>query len=113
MIQISFNSNDGKLLSSTDERAEIERKGTGYEWVVLSVTTVGALIASIQESALLISLPNMMSSLNMSFLTVMWVLLTYLLITTVMVPIFGRMSDMFGRKRLMFLAMECSLSAPC
>ncbi len=45
MIQISFNSNDGKLLSSTDERAEIERKGTGYEWVVLSVTTVGALIS--------------------------------------------------------------------
>ncbi len=39
----------------------------------------------------------------MSFLTVMWVLLTYLLITTVMVPIFGRMSDMFGRKRFYVL----------
>ena len=37
------------------------------------------------------------------FLTVMWVLLSYLLITTVMVPIFGRLSDMFGRKRFYVL----------
>lgn len=67
------------------------KKERGYEWVVLSVTTVGVLLASIQESALLISLPDMMNSLHMSFLTVMWVLLSYLLITTVMVPIFGRL----------------------
>ncbi|MGD0818824.1 MAG: MFS transporter, partial [Methanomassiliicoccales archaeon] len=78
-------------------------KVKGYEWVVLSVTTVGVLLASIQESALLISLPDMMSDLHMEFLTVMWVLLSYLLITTVMVPIFGRLSDMFGRKRFYVL----------
>jgi EmrB/QacA subfamily drug resistance transporter len=79
------------------------KKEMGYEWVVLSVTTVGALLASIQESALLISLPDMMTALHMDFLTVMWVLLSYLLITTVMVPIFGRLSDMWGRKRLYVL----------
>ena len=78
-------------------------KVKGYEWVVLSVTTVGVLLASIQESALLISLPDMMTSLHMDFLTVMWVLLSYLLITTIMVPIFGRLSDMFGRKRFYVL----------
>ena len=79
------------------------KREPGYEWVVLSVTTVGALLASIQESALLITLPDMMGALHMDFLTVMWVLLTYLLITTVMVPIFGRISDMFGRKRFYVL----------
>lgn len=72
----------------------------GYKWTALSVTTVGALLASIQGSALLIALPNIMTELGAGFLTIMWVLLGYLLITTVLTPIIGRLADMWGRKRL-------------
>ena len=50
-----------------------------YEWIVLSVTTTGALLASIQGSALIIALPNIMTDLQAGFLTIMWVLLSYLL----------------------------------
>ncbi|HEU5379673.1 MAG TPA: MFS transporter [Ktedonobacteraceae bacterium] len=71
-----------------------------YKWVALSVTTVGALLAAVQGSALLIALPNIMAELHADFLTIMWVLLGYLLITTVMTPIIGRLADMWGRKRL-------------
>jgi MFS family permease len=71
-----------------------------YEWVVLSVTTVGALLASTQGSALIIALPDIMDELHASFLTVMWVLLSYLLITTALVPVVGRLADIFGRKNL-------------
>lgn len=80
--------------SSADEQWQ------GYEWVALSVTTVGALLASIQGSALLIALPDILTALHASFLTIMWVLLSYLLITTALVPVVGRLADMFGRKRL-------------
>jgi len=38
--------------------------------------------------------------LNTDFITIMWVLLGYLLITTAVVPVIGRMADMFGRKNL-------------
>ena len=48
-----------------------------YEWIVLSVTTVGALLASTQGSALIIALPDIMTELHANFLTVMWVLLSY------------------------------------
>ena len=72
----------------------------GYEWVALSVTTVGALLAAVQGSSLIIALPDVLTGLNSSFLTVMWVLLGYLLITTALVPVVGRLADMFGRKRL-------------
>ena len=72
----------------------------GYEWVALSVTTVGALLASIQGSALTIALPDILAGLQANFLTIMWVLLGYLLITTALVPIVGRLSDMVGRKNL-------------
>jgi len=72
----------------------------GYEWTALSVTTVGALLASIQGSALIIALPDILTHLNTDFITIMWVLLGYLLITTAVVPVVGRLADMFGRKSL-------------
>src|SRR5713101_9862818 len=45
----------------------------GYQWTALSVTTVGALLASIQGSALLIALPNILGELHATFLTITWV----------------------------------------
>lgn len=103
---------------SQEPRAPEEHDG--YKWTALSVTTVGALLAAIQGSALLIALPNIMAELHASFLTIMWVLLGYLLITTVMTPIIGRLADMWGRKSLYnsgFLlfglgSLVCGLSQP-
>src|SRR5258708_36401887 len=60
----------------------------------------GVLLACIQGSALLIALPNILTELQTSFLTVMWVLIGYLLITTVLTPVIGRLADIWGRKRL-------------
>jgi len=77
-----------------------EEDWRGYEWTALSVTTIGALLASIQGSALLIALPDIMTQLHAGFMTIMWVLLGFLLITTALVPVVGRLADMFGRKRL-------------
>jgi EmrB/QacA subfamily drug resistance transporter len=72
----------------------------GYEWIALSVTTVGALLAAVQGSSLIIALPDVLTGLDSTFLTIMWVLLGYLLITTALVPVVGRLADMVGRKRL-------------
>ena len=74
-----------------------------YPMTVLSVTTVGALLASVQGSALLIVLPDMMMAMKMPFMTTLWVLLIFLMVTTIMVPILGRIADMFGRKRIYVL----------
>src|SRR6267154_3022648 len=84
-----------------DELPQPETKSRdGYQWTALSVTTVGALLASIQGSALLIALPNILTELQATFLTIMWVLIGYLLITTVLTPVIGRLADIWGRKRL-------------
>ena len=69
---------------------------------------------------MLITLPKMMAALHMEFLTMLWVLLVYLIIITVMIPIFGRLSDMFSRKRLYVIGFGmftlgsflCSLAQP-
>jgi EmrB/QacA subfamily drug resistance transporter len=76
------------------------KQRNGYQWTALSVTTVGALLGAIQGSALLIALPNILAELHTTFLTIVWVLLGYLLIVTVLTPIIGRLADLWGRKRL-------------
>ena len=77
-----------------------QTQSNGYQWTALSVTTVGALLASMQGSALLIALPNILAELHATFFTIMWVLLGYLLILTVLTPVIGRLADLWGRKRL-------------
>jgi EmrB/QacA subfamily drug resistance transporter len=84
-------------MTTNDTASEPAR---GYEWTALSVTTLGALLAALQGSALLIALPDLLVKLDSSFLTIMWVLLGYLLITTALVPVIGRLADMVGRKKL-------------
>ncbi|MBV9322578.1 MAG: MFS transporter [Chloroflexi bacterium] len=87
----------GQVLDHAEPDAAQQR---GYEWVALSVTTVGALLAALQGSSLIIALPDVLTGLDATFLTIMWVLLGYLLITTALVPVVGRLADMWGRKRL-------------
>lgn len=77
-----------------------EAQHDNYRWTALSVTTVGALLASMQGSALLIALPNILADLHATFFTIMWVLMGYLLIMTVLTPIVGRFADIWGRKQL-------------
>ena len=72
----------------------------GYEWTALSVTTIGTLLASVQGTALLIALPEILTQLQTDFITIMWVILSFMLITTALVPVVGRLADMFGRKNL-------------
>src|SRR5438270_10244629 len=99
----SRSSSDVPIENARQDGLSIEtetKQHDGYQWTALSVTTVGALLASIQGSALLIALPNILAELHVTFFTIIWVLLGYLLILTVFTPIVGRLADMWGRKRL-------------
>ncbi|MGZ4926389.1 MAG: MFS transporter, partial [Halobacteriota archaeon] len=92
----------------------------GYEWIALSVTTIGVLMASIDGSAVIIALPTILADLQASFITMMWVLLAYLLIVAAIVPVVGRLADILGRKNLYnigfviftFGSLLCGLSLP-
>jgi len=71
-----------------------------YKWTALSVTTVGALLSSIQSSALLIALPSMMRELDLNFFYALWIILIYMLLTVSLVPTLGKLADVMGRKKM-------------
>jgi MFS family permease len=77
-----------------------------YKWVALSNTTLGTLMATINSSIVLISLPaifrgiglNPLEQGNVSYL--LWMIMGFLLVTAVLVVTFGRLGDMYGRVRI-------------
>jgi MFS family permease len=75
-------------------------------WSVLSNTTLGVLMATIDASIVLISMPDIFRGIQLDPLTpgntsyFLWLLMGYMLVTAVLVVSFGRLGDMFGRVRM-------------
>jgi EmrB/QacA subfamily drug resistance transporter len=70
-----------------------------YRWWALSCTSLGMLLATINSGTLIIALPDLERSLGTSLLTLVWVILAYMISSTVLVLTAGRLSDLFGRKQ--------------
>jgi len=77
-----------------------------YKWTVLSNTTMGGLLASLDGTIVLISLPVIFKGLDVnpfsagSFPILIWLLLGYGVVTATLLVTFGRLSDMWGRARM-------------
>jgi EmrB/QacA subfamily drug resistance transporter len=70
-----------------------------YKWWALSCTSLGMLLATVNSGTLIIALPDLERSLHTSLLELVWVILSYMIASTVLVLTAGRLSDLFGRKR--------------
>src|SRR3954462_1634445 len=70
-----------------------------YKWWALSCTSVGVLLSTINSGTLIIALPDLERSLGTSLLSLVWVILAYMIASTVLVVSAGRLSDLFGRRR--------------
>ncbi|MGE5248712.1 MAG: MFS transporter [Bacteroidota bacterium] len=71
-----------------------------YKWIVLSVTTIGALMAAIDSTIVVLGLPDMMVKLHADLIEMIWVIMGYILVSTVFLLTFGRVADMLGRVRM-------------
>src|SRR6187399_1032516 len=69
-----------------------------YKWWALSCTGLGMLLATVNSGTLIIALPDLERALNTSILELVWVILAYMIASTVLVLTAGRLSDLFGRK---------------
>src|SRR5437870_13480766 len=70
-----------------------------YKWWALSCTSLGMLLATINSGTLIIALPDLEKRLGTTLLQLVWVILAYMIASTVLVLTAGRLSDLFGRKR--------------
>ena len=74
------------------------RHSDHFKWWVLSCTSLGMLLATVNSGTLIIALPDLERSLHTTLLQLVWVILVYMIVSTVLVLTAGRLSDLFGRK---------------
>jgi EmrB/QacA subfamily drug resistance transporter len=71
-----------------------------YKWIALSVTSLGVLMAAIDGTIVVLAIPDIMSKLHSDLVSMIWVIMGYILVTTVFLLTFGRVADMLGRVRM-------------
>jgi MFS family permease len=93
-------------MSATATRAAV---APTYKWLVLANTTIGILLATIDASIMLIALPAIFRGIGLNPLQpgntfyLLWMILGYLIVSSVLVVGFGRLGDMFGRVKMYIL----------
>jgi MFS family permease len=81
-------------------------QGVAYKWIALSNTTLGVLMAGINQSILLIALPDIFRGIHLDPLAsgnsgyLLWMILGNLVVTAVLVVSIGRLADIYGRIRI-------------
>src|SRR6202167_3080584 len=89
-------------------RAELADQvtGDGYKWTALFVSTLGMLMATIDGSIVLIAMPDIFRGIGLNPLQpgntfyLLWMILGFLVVTSVLVVTLGRLGDIYGRVRI-------------
>ena len=77
-----------------------------YKWIALSNVTLGVLLATLDGSITLIAMPDIFRGIHLDPLVpansfyLLWMILGYLVVTSVLIVSLGRLGDMFGRVRM-------------
>jgi MFS family permease len=78
----------------------------GYKWTALFISTLGMLMATIDGSITLIALPDIFRGIGIDPLKtgnsffLLWMILGFLVVTSVLVTTLGRLGDIYGRVRI-------------
>src|SRR5437763_7100111 len=77
-----------------------------YKWIALSNSTLGVLLATLDASITLIAMPDIFRGLHLDPLVpansvyLLWMILGFLVVSSVLIVSLGRLGDMFGRVRI-------------
>lgn len=70
------------------------------KWRIFSVTATGTFMSTLDAGIVNIALPVMSSQFGANLENIQWVVTIYLLTLTCFLPVFGKLSDMYSRKKL-------------
>jgi MFS family permease len=82
------------------------KRSENYKWIALSNTTLAVLLATLDASITLIAMPDIFRGIKLDPLVpgnsfyLLWMVLGYLVVSSVLIVSLGRLGDMYGRVRL-------------
>jgi EmrB/QacA subfamily drug resistance transporter len=74
--------------------------GPRYKWVVLGIAMAGVVMVGIDTTVVVLALPTILADLHSNLVTIVWVLMAYIFVSTVFLLALGRVADIYGRVRL-------------
>jgi MFS family permease len=74
-------------------------------WKVLAILSSIADMVMYGETMLIPAIPNLIQDFKITYSTSSWILTTYLLTGAVMTPIAGKLSDIYGKKKVLLIIM--------
>lgn len=87
-------------------RSRVNTRSPAYKWLVLSNTTMAVLLAALDGSITIIAMPDIFRGIHLDPLAsgnsfyLLWMILGYLIVSSVLIVALGRLGDMFGRVKL-------------
>src|SRR3954453_6720426 len=82
------------------ERWRQSAHGPNHKWWALVTVAIGTFMATLDSSIVNVSLPSILKYFNSDLATIQWVVLAYLLTITSLLLTFGRLADIWGRKKV-------------
>lgn len=76
------------------------KNSPNYRWYVLATVAIGTFMATLDGSIVNVALPTLSDQLHSNLSALQWVVTAYLLTITSLLPVFGRLSDLVGRKKV-------------
>ena len=71
-----------------------------YRWILFSVVALGTFVSTLTSSIVNVALPMITLSLKSDITTAQWVVTAYLLIITSLLPLLGRLGDVWGHRKV-------------
>ncbi len=89
-----------------------EKSTTSYQnkipkdaWITLAILSFIGLIIVYGETMIIPAIPDLVEDFNIPYNTTAWVLTAYLIAGAVATPIVGKLSDIYGKKRILLIVM--------
>jgi MFS family permease len=94
-----------RIIPKTLQPSSPSTKIPASAWKVLAILSCIATMVMYAETMLIPAIPDLIKDFNVSYSTSAWILTTYLLVGAVMTPISGKLSDIYGKKKMLLIIM--------
>jgi MFS family permease len=104
--KLSLHQNESRQPAKEDS-VEVEDKTavtvSRQAWLTLAILSSTLLTVFFSETMLLPAIPEIIQDFNIPYGTAAWIFSAYLIVAAVMTPVAGRLSDLYGKKKVLLI----------
>ena len=93
------------MTMSKSNDGNIQEKISSSAWKTLAILSLIATMVMYAETMLIPAIPDLIKDFHISYGMSSWILTTYLIAGAIMTPITGKLSDIYGRKKVLLIIM--------